>query len=49
MGRYEVMVSLVGQKPHCLGPRPAWAKEGFVLMAGKGVLCRGHQLAGLLP
>lgn len=42
---------LAGQKPHCLGPRPAWAKEGFMPRgrkegAGAG---GGRQLSGLLP
>lgn len=32
------MAGLAGQKPHCLGPRPARAKEGFMPQAGRGAL-----------
>lgn len=46
------MASLAGQKPHCLGPRTARAKEGLMPWAGRGALGGGgggHQLVGLLP
>lgn len=35
------MAGLAGQKPHCLGPRPAWAKEGFKPGAGRGEPLQG--------
>lgn len=36
------MASLAGQKPHCLGPRTARAKEGLMPWAGRGALGGGE-------